>query len=205
MTFHHTAQTRSTFWLTYTGTARLNAILAEIAQDGTGLAASIALRALEAPDGNSSVREGVERDGSESGPQLTVDCVVFIGHGVVLIRRKYPPFQGQYALPGSASSNIGESVEDACRRETLEETGLSLKGLQLIGVYSRPGRDPRRHTATVAMYLGIADVEGMRAGDDAVEVEIVRDWSTVPVAFDHKIDNRRWLVAFSINEVPGLT
>lgn len=44
---------------------------------------------------------------------------------------------GQWCLPGGALEP-GESVSEACEREVLEETGLSVKVTRLIGVYSDP-------------------------------------------------------------------
>ena len=58
-------------------------------------------------------------------PYLTVDSVVFINGGAVLIKRGVEPFRGWYALPGGFVE-IGETVENACVRETKEETGLIL-------------------------------------------------------------------------------
>ncbi len=99
-------------------------------------------------------------------PALTTDCVVFDGSGrVLLIRRKYPPFQGRYALPGGFVE-IGETVEDACRRELKEETGVEAGALRLIGVYSDPERDPRGHTCSVAFLTRVGDAAA-KAGDDA--------------------------------------
>ena len=83
-------------------------------------------------------------------PALTTDCVLFRPDGqTLLIRRKNDPFAGGYALPGGFVE-IGETVEAACRREVLEETGLEVGDLTLVGVYSDPQRDPRGHTASVA-------------------------------------------------------
>ena len=68
---------------------------------------------------------------------------------IVLIRRQNDPFKDGYALPGGFV-DIGETVEAACRREVLEETGLSVGALKLVGVYSDPRRDPRGHSVSVA-------------------------------------------------------
>ncbi len=77
-------------------------------------------------------------------PALTTDCVVFDARGyVLLIRRKYEPFKGAYALPGGFIE-VGETVESGCRRELKEETGLEVGALRLVGVYSRPRSRPAR-------------------------------------------------------------
>jgi 8-oxo-dGTP diphosphatase len=117
-------------------------------------------------------------------PALTTDCVVFDGNGrVLLIRRKFPPFQGAFALPGGFVE-VGETVEAACRRELKEETALEVGELRLIGVYSDPKRDPRGHTCAVA-YLGSGARGVAEAGDDAAATEWVADWRAVSLAFDH--------------------
>lgn len=118
-------------------------------------------------------------------PLLTVDCVAFDRQGgVLLIRRANPPFEGCYALPGGFV-DIGESVEDACRRELLEETGMKAGKLNLIGVYSDPSRDPRGHTATVA-YL--TEIDGKpKASSDAKTAAFVRNWRDLELAFDHAL------------------
>lgn len=121
-------------------------------------------------------------------PLLTVDAVIlFDKDKLILIRRKNPPFQGQYALPGGFV-DIGETVEDACVRETLEETNVNVNIERLIGIYSDPKRDPRGHVVTIA-YLceTLTDNEKPKAQDDASALEII-PISKVPslkLAFDH--------------------
>jgi 8-oxo-dGTP diphosphatase len=117
-------------------------------------------------------------------PALTVDCVVVDAEGrLLLIRRGNPPHKGKYALPGGFV-DVGETVEDACRRELLEETGVNAGRLQLIGVYSDPARDPRGHTCSVAFLTRIARAVP-KAGDDAAAAEWVKGWSKLDLAFDH--------------------
>lgn len=117
-------------------------------------------------------------------PALAVDCVVFDPQGrLLLIRRKNPPFQGQYALPGGFVDD-GETTEQAAARELAEETGLRAASLSLVGVYSDPGRDPRRHVVSIAYLVRVADFVP-RAGDDAAGAEFVADWKDETLAFDH--------------------
>jgi 8-oxo-dGTP diphosphatase len=115
---------------------------------------------------------------------LTTDCVVFDERGyVLLIRRGNEPFKGSYALPGGFV-DVGERVEDSCRRELSEETGLHVGELRLIGVYSDPGRDPRGHTCSVAYLARVGRAE-VTADDDAAAAEWVADWRREKLAFDH--------------------
>jgi len=117
-------------------------------------------------------------------PSLAVDCVVFDATGrLLLIRRKNPPFQGQYALPGGFV-DYGETTAQAAARELREETNLVAADLTLIGVYSDPHRDPRHHTVSIAYLVTVAGYAAA-AGDDASVAEFVADWRDQALAFDH--------------------
>ncbi|MEW6686103.1 MAG: NUDIX hydrolase [Candidatus Edwardsbacteria bacterium] len=117
-----------------------------------------------------------------SQPKLTVDIIIEIDGGIVLIKRKNPPYG--WALPGGFV-DYGETVEDAARREAKEETSLELKDLHQFHVYSEPNRDPRGHTVSVvftAKGVGIPKAE-----DDAKEIKIFSK-TNLPseITFDHK-------------------
>ena len=117
-------------------------------------------------------------------PALAADCVVVDAQDrVLLIRRKNEPFKGSYALPGGFV-DIGESVEDACRRELMEETGVKARKLTLVGVYSDPKRDPRGHTCSVVFLTRVARANAT-AGDDAAAAEWVPLDGRYRMAFDH--------------------
>lgn len=117
-------------------------------------------------------------------PAVAADCVVFDEHDrLLLIRRRRPPFEGQFALPGGFVE-YGEPTETAASRELSEETGLRARHLRLVGVYSQPDRDPRGHTISVA-YLIAAEAQSPKAGDDAASAEFRADWRDLKLAFDH--------------------
>lgn len=116
-------------------------------------------------------------------PSLAADAVVFDADGrLLLIRRKNPPFKGRFALPGGFV-DYGETVEAAAKRELREETGLRAKSQRLIGVYSNPKRDPRKHIISVAFLIS-ADGKP-KGGDDADAAVFVADWRGKKLAFDH--------------------
>ena len=114
-------------------------------------------------------------------PYLTVDIIIQIDGGIVLIERKNPPHG--WALPGGFG-DYGESVEAAAVREAKEETGLEVTLKGQFHVYSEPSRDPRHHTASVVF---IAEAEGaLKAADDAVRAGVyTKSTLPQPLAFDH--------------------
>jgi ADP-ribose pyrophosphatase YjhB (NUDIX family) len=115
-------------------------------------------------------------------PFLTVDAIIETEGGVVLIKRKNPPYG--WALPGGFV-NYGESLEDAVYREVKEETGLDIELIRQFHTYSDPRRDPRHHTVSTVY---IARASGMPvAGDDAKEVRVFkRESLPEDIAFDHR-------------------
>ena len=115
-------------------------------------------------------------------PLLTADALILYEGELVLIRRLNPPFQDQFALPGGFVE-IGETVEAAVVREAKEETGLDIKLIKLLGVYSEPSRDPRGHTVTVC-YLA-RGVGKLKAGSDAKDIKLFGLNEIPKLAFDH--------------------
>ncbi|MBD3204589.1 NUDIX domain-containing protein [Candidatus Woesearchaeota archaeon] len=113
-------------------------------------------------------------------PRISVDVIVRYKNGIVLIKRKNPPIG--WALPGGFVE-YNESLEDAARRETKEETNLALSSLKQMKAYSEPDRDPRGHTITIAF---TAEGTGeLRSGDDARSAEIFPADAMPNLVFDH--------------------
>jgi 8-oxo-dGTP diphosphatase len=114
-------------------------------------------------------------------PFPTVDIIIEVQGGIVLIERKNPPHG--WALPGGFV-DYGERLEDAAVREAREETSLDVTNLRLLGCYSDPGRDERMHTISTVY---IADGCGqLQAADDAADAGIFQlENLPEPLCFDH--------------------
>lgn len=122
-------------------------------------------------------------------PYLTVDGIIELYdesntfQGIVLIERKYPPLG--LALPGGFV-DVGERVEDALRREMLEETTLEVSELRLLGVYSDPSRDKRFHTVSCVY---ICKAHGTPKGCDDAKKATLYPLAEIPLeqlVFDHR-------------------
>ncbi|MBW2988526.1 NUDIX hydrolase, partial [Candidatus Woesearchaeota archaeon] len=94
--------------------------------------------------------------------------VAMVEDGIVLIERGNPPYG--LALPGGFAK-YAKSLEESAKEELKEETGLIAEQLELIGVYSEPSQDPRKHIISVA-YSCIATGTPI-ASDDAKALHIL--------------------------------
>ena len=106
-------------------------------------------------------------------PSLAADVLIELEgddgepHSVVFIERA----DGRGLAMVGGFVKVGESAETAAGREALEETGLSVTALRQWCMFSRPRRDPRRHTAAQVF---VARARGVpRSGDDAKGIRTV--------------------------------
>jgi len=127
--------------------------------------------------------------------RLTADVVAFSADQagethVLLVRRRYAPFAGRWALPGG-HVDAGEAVEAAARRELTEETGVHTDDLSLATYVSEPGRDPRARYVTAVFTVWLDDMPTAVGGDDADRAEWVpladalASADRAELAFDH--------------------
>jgi len=115
-------------------------------------------------------------------PVVAVDVLIRKDDGYVFIKRKNEPYRGCWAIPGGLVE-YGETVEQAAEREAKEETGLDVKLIRLVGVYSDPTRDPRGHCISIAYLAEVVSGE-LRAATDAKKAKIFKR-KPDNLAFDH--------------------
>jgi 8-oxo-dGTP diphosphatase len=117
-------------------------------------------------------------------PRVGVGAVILDGDRVLLVKRGQPPSQGKWSIPGGLI-HLGERIEDAVRREVLEECGVRVRLLGLCGVIDRvrlapshvlpPGGQPARvhYHYVIIDYAAAIEAGTPRAGSDAAEVRWV--------------------------------
>jgi 8-oxo-dGTP diphosphatase len=131
-------------------------------------------------------------DGLQEGqylrPLVTVDVVIFTLREndlrVLLIRRRRPPHEGMWVIPGG-SVQPNEALEAAAARRLAEETGLVDVYLEQLYTFGEPDRDPRDRTITVAYFAVVPPAGEMPSVE---KTEHIRWWSIYdlpPLAFDH--------------------
>jgi len=117
----------------------------------------------------------------------TVDIICLKGDQILLIRRASTSnaFPDKLAIPGGFVDE-DEAVETAALRELKEETGVDAELKEILGVYSKPGRDPRGHTISTVFIADWKKGEP-KAADDAKEASWwkIGDVDINELAFDH--------------------
>jgi 8-oxo-dGTP diphosphatase len=118
----------------------------------------------------------------QRSPAPTVDIIIELASGgIVLVQRKFPPLG--WAIPGGFV-DYGERLATAAVREAREETSLDVTLTDLLGCYSDPQRDARKHTVSTVF---VARAAGQPvAADDAAAIGVfTRDTLPPQLCFDH--------------------
>jgi len=134
---------------------------------------------------------------------LTVDAIVFVKERipslsnknkkdgilettyVLIIERGREPFKNKWALPGGFIE-MDETLETACKRELLEETGLSVDKMNQFKTYDAIDRDPRHRTISVIHYTELNEKIEVLGGDDAARAAWFPVSDLPELAFDHR-------------------
>jgi ADP-ribose pyrophosphatase len=106
-----------------------------------------------------------------SAPKAAVGAVVIEEGRVLLVKRKYPPKQGKWAIPGG-SVNLGESLQAAAEREVMEETGLVIKAKKPIYTFDLIERNSK---GDVIFHYVIVDLFAKYVSGDVLAADDVSD------------------------------
>ena len=101
--------------------------------------------------------------------------MVLVDGRIVLVKRAHEPLIGEWNLPGGGVE-VGETLQEACAREVLEETGLVVEVGPVIEVFDRimADEDGRvRYHFVLVDYLCRAIGGDARCGTDASDVALV--------------------------------
>jgi len=130
--------------------------------------------------------------GKISPIKVAVDAIVFgysknEGVSILLIKRKYPPFKDSWAIPGGFILE-DESLEEAVKRELLEETGIKVNYLEQLYTFGEPGRDPRQRIISIAYFALVksSQFRQLKASTDAEDAQWFSISKLPLLAFDHK-------------------
>ena len=112
-----------------------------------------------------------------SHPQVAVGAIVFKKGQILLVRRRNPPAEGIWAIPGG-KVRLGETLQQAAEREILEETGIVIRASAPVFTFDMIDRDrwgrPRFHyviTDLEAIYVS----GQVLPGDDALSAKWVSE------------------------------
>ena len=122
-------------------------------------------------------------------PIVTVDVVIFTlredSLQVLLVRRRRPPCEGMWAIPGGTIGS-DEALEAAAQRTLHEETGLGDVYLEQLYTFGEPGRDSRGRVITVSYFAVVpASQVAPWAAEDAERVQWWPIDHLPTLAFDH--------------------
>lgn len=125
-------------------------------------------------------------------PIVGIGAIVFKGESVLLVRRGKPPNIGSWTLPGGAQE-IGETAEQAARRELLEETGITVGPLVFAAHVDNIRRDAE---GRVQFHYTILDFAGRWEAGEPVAATDVSDAVWVPL--DRLEDFALWREAYRV-------
>jgi 8-oxo-dGTP diphosphatase len=119
---------------------------------------------------------------------VTVDIVILTLRDddlqVLLVKRRTPPFEGRWAIPGGFVQP-DESLEDAAARVLFEETGVRNVHIEQLFTFGTVNRDPRGRMVTVSYFALVPAPLVLQAGNNTSDAAWKSVYAMPEMAFDH--------------------
>jgi ADP-ribose pyrophosphatase len=113
----------------------------------------------------------MQKPKAPTAPKAAVGAVVIEEGRVLLVKRKYPPKKGKWAIPGG-SVNLGETLQAAAEREIKEETGLTIEAREPVYTFDLIERDPE---GKILFHYVIVDLRAKYVSGDLHPADDVSD------------------------------
>lgn len=131
-------------------------------------------------------------------PAFAANAIIKEEDRILLVKRAIEPCKGLWSLPGGFIE-YNETVEASLIREVEEETGLKVKPIKIVGVYSDPLRSPVKHVITISYECNIVGGK-LRPSSENSEIKFF-PINNLPehLAFDHFKIIKEYIKAYSKN------
>jgi 8-oxo-dGTP diphosphatase len=104
-------------------------------------------------------------------PKLVAGCIIADGERALLIRRGMEPARGKWTYPGGFV-DLGETPEKCAARETVEEVGMMVRDLALLGIFA--DRREAAPSIIIVTYVAKPGVDAPVVTPEATEVRYFR-------------------------------
>jgi len=134
-------------------------------------------------------------------PIVGIGVIVLKDASVLLVRRGKPPNLGSWTLPGGAQE-VGETTEQAARRELLEETGVTVGPLVFAAHVDNIRRD---REGRVQFHYTILDFAGRWESGEPVAASDVSEavWAPLSQLQDYALWSEAYRVIAIARELVG--
>lgn len=121
-------------------------------------------------------------------PIVGVGALILKGDQILLIQRGREPDRGRWSIPGGGVE-LGETLQEAARREVREECGLEVEIREIADIYDLIIPDDQGHIRfhyVLIHFIALYQVGEPRSGSDAAAIA----WVSLPQLGEYDMPER---------------